>query len=101
MTRVLLPSRKALGRVLGISPAALREGERRGKIEPTGDGTWDLGLVLHRWRHYTRMSLQRSPRSWLDPEQPVTPGMLRMLARRAVAEGATPWCEGASCPPFP
>jgi len=89
MTRVLLPSRKALGRVLGISPAALREAERRGKIEPTGAGAWDLGRVLYRWRHYTHRDLQRSPRSWLDPEQPVTPGTLRTLARRAVAEGAT------------
>ncbi len=91
MPRFVVWTDAALARILGVTRPAIRKAELPGKITRRPDGAWDVFTALHSWRLYTHPLLQRPVgefRPWLDPQVPLTRGIVAEIIRRARAEGA-------------
>jgi hypothetical protein len=91
--RALVKTDVQLARVLGVSPPAVRDAARRGKIVRELDGRWDVLRVVRQWRETTRPRLQRSGqarefRPWLDPCIPLASSVWDELVRRVDDAGA-------------
>src|SRR2546430_2278252 len=97
MARFYVDTDARLARILGVTAPAVRKAAERGRIERTADGRWDVLGAVRSWRFYTSPALQRPSatlRPWLDPETPLTPGIISELVRRARAEGAAKADDG-------
>jgi hypothetical protein len=91
--RALVKTDVQLAKVLGVSPPAVRDAARRGKIVRELDGRWDVLRVVRQWRQATRPRLQRPGqarefRPWLDPCIPLASSVSDELVRRADDAGA-------------
>src|SRR5262249_12545679 len=93
--RLFVRGTKALARVLGVTPKAVRQAVQAGRIHGRGD-PWDVLEAVQAWRASTEWSAHRQVPRWLRADVPLTPTLVSVLARRVQQEGGV--VEGRSQP---